>query len=144
MTAVGTCAPTLGDRAPWRAVRNAAHMHAPPVVLRLHRWRSPGCLEPTLMRLPSLLLFTALSFTACADDPPPITGAHVNALTGAACVPDEATYVDRALRTRTTQLDCTAETTDIDHPEYCCEFPQPGCDGDGCCDADMVEPPGID
>lgn len=91
------------------------------------------------MRLPSLLLFAALGFGACTDSQPTITS-HTNAITGAACVPDEASYVDRALRTRTTALDCTGETTDIDHPEYCCEFPQPGCDASGCCDADIVEP----
>jgi hypothetical protein len=96
------------------------------------------------MRLPSLFLLAAtLSFTACSDETPS-TGSHVNAVTGAACTPDESTYVDRALRTRTTELDCTGETTDIDHPDYCCDFPQPGCDADGCCDSDLVEPPDID
>ena len=92
------------------------------------------------MRLPTLLLLAAaLGFGACTDETPAITQ-HTNALTGAACVPDPGSYMDRALLTRTTDIDCTGESTDIDHPDYCCRFPQPGCDADGCCDADLVEP----
>lgn len=92
------------------------------------------------MRLPTLLLLAAaLGFGACTDGPPTITE-HTNALTGGACVPDPETYMDRSLRTRTDELDCTGETTDVDHPNFCCNFPQPGCDADGCCDADIVEP----
>ena len=96
------------------------------------------------MRLTSLLfvLTTALGFGACTDSTPAVT-THTNAITGAACVPDDSTYVDRALLTRETAIDCTGETTDVDHPNYCCKVPQPGCDADGCCDSDLVEP-GID
>jgi hypothetical protein len=89
----------------------------------------------------AFLLAAALGFGACADTPSVTT--HTNALTGGACVPDEDTYVDRALLTRETDIDCTeqGDTTDVDHPDWCCKFPQPGCDADGCCDEDLVKPP---
>jgi hypothetical protein len=94
----------------------------------------------------SLLLVLPLAFTvtACADNDEPVVDSHINALTGAACVPNPETYMDRTLRVRTTPIDCTGHTTDIDHPDWCCKFPQPGCDADGCCDEDIVEPPGPD
>ncbi len=93
--------------------------------------------------LSALTLLLALSFgaPACTDSRPEVDS-HTNALTGAACVPDVETYMDRRLRTRVTPIDCTGETTDIDHPEWCCKFPQPGCDANGCCDDDLVEPMG--
>jgi hypothetical protein len=107
----------------------------------LHTSRLPGCLEAN-MRLSSLLLVVAaLGFSACTDDT--TTTTHTNALTGASCTPDEVTYMDRGQRSGEIPLDCTGETTDIDHPTYCCRFPQAGCDADGCCDSDLVEP-GID
>jgi hypothetical protein len=98
------------------------------------------------MRLiPRLGLLLALGFAAPAcTDPEPTVETHVNALTGAACVPDVDSYMDRRLRTRTTPIDCTGETTDIDHPNWCCKFPQPGCDSNACCDSDIVEPVGPD
>ncbi len=98
------------------------------------------------MRLPTLLpFFLALGFAApaCTDAEPEVNE-YIHAMTGAACVPDATTYMDLRLRTRTTTLDCVGETTDIDHPDYCCRFPQPGCDAQGCCDSDIVEPIGPD
>jgi hypothetical protein len=91
----------------------------------------------------TLLLALSFSTTACTD-PELTVDTHVNALTGAACVPDVDSYMDRRLRTRTTPIDCTGETTDIDHPNWCCKFPQPGCDANACCDQDIVEPVGPD
>lgn len=93
----------------------------------------------------SVLLALALTVTACTDNnDEPVVDSHISALTGAACVPNPETYMDRTLRVRTTPIDCTGHTTDIDHPDWCCKFPQPGCDADGCCDEDIVEPPGPD
>jgi len=96
------------------------------------------------MRLLALLsaLAITLTFAASCTEPEPTVETHVNALTGAACVPDAATYMDRRLRTRVTPIDCVGETTDIDHPNWGCKFPQPGCDANACCDEDIVEPVG--
>lgn len=88
----------------------------------------------------AVLASTTLAF-ACTE-PEPTVDTYVNALTGAACVPDTATYMSRQLRTRVTPIDCVGETTDIDHPNWCCKFPQPGCDANACCDEDIVEPVG--
>jgi hypothetical protein len=91
----------------------------------------------------TLLLALVVTTSSCTD-PEPTVDSHVNALTGVACVPDADTYMDRRLRTRTTPIDCVGETTDIDHPNWCCKFPQPGCDANACCDEDIVEPVGPD
>jgi hypothetical protein len=91
----------------------------------------------------SILIALTFNLSACTDSEP-VVDSHVNALTGAACVPDAETYMDRNLRTRVTPIDCTGTTTDIDHPNWCCKFPQPGCDANGCCDEDIVEPVGPD
>ena len=89
------------------------------------------------------LLALTIAFTAPAcTEPEPTVDTWVNAVTGAACVPDAETYMDRQLRTRVTPIDCMGETTDIDHPNWCCKFPQPGCDANACCDSDIVEPVG--
>ena len=102
-----------------------------------------------------------LGFAGCSSEEP--TGTHINALTGAVCEPN-ATYLprphaqgggdggaqcqgtgpgDNCDDLHSGKIDCirdgnSGQGDDRKHP---CTFPQPGCDANGCCDGDMVDPP---
>jgi hypothetical protein len=104
------------------------------------------------------LLFSTLlalgAFTGCAQDS---TGEHVNALSGEACEPDTDSYMAREAPAHcqgtsngdncddlhSGKIDCIGDgnSGQGDDKKHNCEFPQPGCDEDGCCDEDIVEPP---
>ena len=106
----------------------------------------------------------ALGLAGCTSQEP--VGTYVNALTGAICVPS-ASYEPRGSGVahgngqgggntcqgtgpgdncddlHSGKIDCigdgnSGQGDDRKHP---CEFPQPGCDDQGCCDGDMVDPP---
>lgn len=88
---------------------------------------------------------------------------HVNALTGEVCVPDSS-YIPRAKPAHANngqghecqgtsngdncddlssgKIDCIGDgnSGQGDDKKHNCEFPQPGCDENGCCDEDMVDP----
>jgi hypothetical protein len=90
---------------------------------------------------------------ACA----PQTSEHVNALSGEACEPDPTTYIAREAPAHcqgtsngdncddlhSGKIDCIGDgnSGQGDDKKHDCEFPQPGCDEDGCCDEDLVDPP---
>jgi hypothetical protein len=102
--------------------------------------------------------FAALGFTGCAAEN---VSTHINALTGEECTPD-ATYMprphgnghggeqcqgtgpgDNCDDLHSGKIDCigdgnSGQGDDRKHP---CDFPQPGCDANGCCDGEIVEPP---
>ncbi len=101
------------------------------------------------------LLFSLLAtfgLAACADS----TSSYRNALTGESCEPDVSTYLprepppqcqgtsngDNCDDLHSGKIDCigdgnSGQGDDRKHP---C-FPQPGCDDQGCCDDDLVDPP---
>ena len=97
-----------------------------------------------------LSLVAALGLAACTDGEPSTSatdGQYLNALTGAPCNLDRVSYKARSTFGATTvALNCIGKQLhqpgEGDHPEgdTCCEFPQPGCDANACCEADMVEP----
>ena len=108
------------------------------------------------MKSSLISILAALAFAGCADN----TKRHVNALTGEACEPDEQTYMPRQNNGNGNQcqgtgpgdncddlssgkIDCIGDgnSGQGDDKKHDCEFPQPGCDEDGCCDDDIVEPP---
>jgi hypothetical protein len=109
------------------------------------------------------LAFAALGFAGCSSDS---TATHINALTGQLCIPN-GTYLplahpnvngqagdggaqcqgtgpgDNCDDLHSGKIDCigdgnSGQGDDKKHP---CEFPQPGCDDQGCCDGDIVETP---
>jgi len=101
-------------------------------------------------------LFCALGFAACA----PNSGSYINALTGEECTPDSQSYIPRKAHDpgqcqgtsngdncddlHSGKIDCIGDgnSGQGDDKKHNCEFPQPGCDENGCCDDDMVDPPG--
>jgi hypothetical protein len=102
----------------------------------------------------SFSLFCALGLGACFS---PDTGTHVNALTGEECEPDSTSYIPREAPDHcqgtsngdncddlhSGKIDCIGDgnSGQGDDKKHNCEFPQPGCDENGCCDDDMVDPP---
>lgn len=92
--------------------------------------------------LVSLLAITSLAALGCASDS--ATGSYSNAVTGVDCRPDPESYTPHDPDAPPT-VDCSTPHDDVPQPgEPCCEFPQPGCDKDGCCDDDVIvepEPP---
>ncbi|MBK9033360.1 MAG: hypothetical protein IPL61_19160 [Myxococcales bacterium] len=82
-------------------------------------------------------LLIAVATLGCAG--PPSTGAHVDAITGLACTIDPGSYqpLDPALPTP--HVACGPHDDVEPHPAGCCEFPQPGCDRNGCCDDEVVD-----
>lgn len=94
----------------------------------------------------AFVLFSMLSMSfgaiACGGEPP--LRAHVNALTGETCEPDDS-YVPRDPDRPEPRVDCSGHD-DVEPPPggFCCEFPQPGCDANGCCDDDIVVDDGED
>jgi hypothetical protein len=115
-----------------------------------------------MRRIISAMLLS-LAVTACAADSP--TGTHVNALTGEECTPN-AKYIprdkpadaqdgpkndkcqgttngDNCDDLSSGKIDCIGDgnSGQGDDKKHNCQFPQPGCDDQGCCDGDMVEPP---
>jgi hypothetical protein len=105
------------------------------------------------------LLFAAaiaVSAIACGTD----LSTHVNALTGERCEPD-GSYQPKPKKAPTNpkcqgtsngdncddlssgKIDCIGDgnSGQGDDKKHNCEFPQPGCDENGCCDDDIVEPP---
>ena len=92
--------------------------------------------------LVSLLAITSLAALGCASDSS--TGSYSNAVTGVDCRPDPASYKPHDPDPPAT-VDCSTPHDDVPQPgEPCCEFPQPGCDKEGCCDNDVIvepEPP---
>ena len=59
---------------------------------------------------------------------------------------DRVSYQPRVAASQAEPLDCIGKHIEAKlHPDdvpTCCQFPQPGCDANGCCDADLVEPEG--
>jgi hypothetical protein len=106
----------------------------------------------------SNLLFVAwfAAVIGCGTD----TSTHVNALTGEACEPN-ASYTphphsephdDRCQGTShgdncddmsSGKIDCIGDgnSGQGDDTKRGCQFPQPGCDDQGCCDGDLVHVP---
>ena len=98
----------------------------------------------------------SLAVSACAEPP---RGTYVNALTGEECTPDSRSYVPRAAGgndqcqgtsngdncddLHSGKIDCIGDgnSGQGDDKKHNCDFPQPGCDEDGCCDGDIVDPP---
>ena len=101
------------------------------------------------------MLFVTAS---CGTD----TSTHVNALTGQVCTPN-ASYQPKPAHTNgngngrcqgtsngdncddlsSGKIDCIGDgnSGQGDDKKHNCQFPQPGCDEDGCCDDDIVDPP---
>jgi hypothetical protein len=119
--------------------------------------------KPFLGHLLATVAFAALGLGGCTADN---TSSYVNALTGAVCTP-APTYMpkphghshagdhgggaqcqgtgpgDNCDDLHSGKIDCigdgnSGQGDDRKHP---CTFPQPGCDDQGCCDGDMVDPP---
>lgn len=91
------------------------------------------------MRAFVLPLLLSSSLVACGGEP--TLRAHVNALSGEACEPDD-TYEPRDPDAPDPHVDCTGHDDVEPAPEGpCCTFPQPGCDEHGCCDDDIVVDP---
>jgi len=106
--------------------------------------------------------FATLGLTGCGASEP--TSSYVNALTGAACTPTDS-YMprpnshanehatgaqcqgtgpgDNCDDLHSGKIDCIGDgnSGQGDDRNHECTFPQPGCDADGCCDGDMVDPP---
>src|SRR5687768_4402944 len=102
-----------------------------------------------------------LGLTGCSSEK---VSSHVNAVTGAECAPD-GSYLPRPERgngngrggercegtgpgdncddLHSGKIDCIGDgnSGQGDDRRHNCEFPQPGCDANGCCDDDIVEPP---
>ncbi len=101
-------------------------------------------------------LFTCLA--GCGAD----LSTHVNALSGQTCEPDSS-YMPRAHTSNgngggdqcqgtgpgdncddlhSGKIDCIGDgnSGQGDDKKHNCMFPQPGCDENGCCDDDIVEP----
>jgi hypothetical protein len=116
--------------------------------------------KKTLRTMLAAFAFATLGLAAgCTSE---ITGSHVNALTGAVCTPDR-TYIPREAGgarggndkcqgtgpgdncddLSSGKIDCIGDgnSGQGDDKKHNCEFPQPGCDENGCCDDDIVEPP---
>jgi len=87
------------------------------------------------------------------------TGTHVNALTGQSCEPNGSympkqgpPHNDKCQGTSngdncddlsSGKIDCIGDgnSGQGDDKKHNCQFPQPGCDDQGCCDGDLVDPP---
>jgi hypothetical protein len=68
------------------------------------------------------------------------TGSHVNAITGAACTVDPGSYMPPDPNADGPTVNCSAHHDDVPQPgDECCEFPQPGCDDQGCCDEEVID-----
>jgi hypothetical protein len=101
---------------------------------------------------PMLLLcaLAAAALAACADGGSPTTARYLNALTGQGCELDRASYLSRTVASAAAPLDCLghhAHASGEPQPEPgpdepCCQFPQPGCDRNACCEPELVEPEG--
>ncbi len=93
-----------------------------------------------------LSLLAALGLASCTDtdSTTSTSGQYLNALTGEVCNLDRVTYMPRLQASPIVAVDCIGKHIEqhvegVDGP--CCEFPQPGCDGDACCDGEVVIPP---
>jgi hypothetical protein len=107
----------------------------------------------------SAVALAALAMAGCTSGE--ITGSHVNALSGAVCTPNDS-YMPRAPHGNggndkcqgtgpgdncddlsSGKIDCIGDgnSGQGDDKKHNCDFPQPGCDEQGCCDDDMVEDP---
>jgi hypothetical protein len=112
------------------------------------------------------LFLAALGFSACVGGTESV-GGHVNALTGKVCEPNDSytprpetrggrgngqggndqcqgtSNGDNCDDVHSGQIDCIGDgnSGEGDDRKHNCEFPQPGCDDEGCCDDDMVPPP---
>jgi hypothetical protein len=85
-----------------------------------------------------VVLMSVLFAAACNDAP--ATARYVDAITGEACDLDPGSYMPRDPTAPDPRVDCTHHD-DVEPPGgHCCEFPQPGCDRNGCCDVDVVVP----
>jgi len=116
----------------------------------------------TFRTLLAAIAFATLGLTACAAED---VSSQVNALTGQVCTPNAA-YMPRAHGNsaqaqgggaqcqgtgpgdncddlHSGKIDCIGDgnSGQGDDKKHNCEFPQPGCDDEGCCDEDIVEPP---
>lgn len=113
----------------------------------------------------TILLAAVITLGACATDidTAPESGKYINALTGETCTPD-GTYLlgpgngngngnrcqgtgngDNCDDLASGQIDCIGDgnSGQGDDKKHECEFPQPGCDANACCDHDIVaQPPG--
>ena len=103
----------------------------------------------------SFSLFCALGLAAACSSSGERT--HVNALTGEECEPDSTSYIPREAPAHcqgtsngdncddlhSGKIDCIGDgnSGQGDDKKHNCEFPQPGCDENGCCDDDIVDPP---
>lgn len=107
------------------------------------------------MRL--LFSLTLALFAACS----PSVDTHVNAYTLEACEPAKASYMpkekangndkcqgtgngDNCDDLSSGKVDCIGDgnSGQGDDKKHNCQFPQPGCDENGCCDEDVVADPG--
>jgi hypothetical protein len=121
--------------------------------------------DSSIRHLLIAVALAALGLAGCTAEEP--TGTHVNALTGAICTPTDS-YMprpnshanangggaqcqgtgpgDNCDDLHSGKIDCigdgnSGQGDDRKHP---CTFPQPGCDAEGCCDGDMVDPPPVE
>jgi hypothetical protein len=102
----------------------------------------------------SLLLATLLvAGIGCGTD----TSTHINALNGRVCEPNGSykpkkhtndkcqgtSNGDNCDDLSSGKIDCIGDgnSGQGDDKKHNCQFPQPGCDDEGCCDDDLVDPP---
>ena len=108
------------------------------------------------MRSNLLLAMWFAAAIGCGTD----TSSHVNALTGETCEPNTSytphpqsgPHNDKCQGTSngdncddlsSGKIDCIGDgnSGQGDDKKHNCQFPQPGCDDQGCCDGDLVDPP---
>lgn len=89
----------------------------------------------------TILCTSALGFVvACGGSP--TLDRHIDAITGEECEIDPGSYEPRDPGAPPPRVDCSHHD-DVEPPHgTCCEFPQPGCDRNGCCDEEIVVDPG--
>jgi hypothetical protein len=104
----------------------------------------------------TILFAAVLALGACGSE----TGTYINALNGQACDPNgsyqpkppkkpatndkcQGTSVgDNCDDLSSGKIDCIGDgnSGQGDDKKHNCQFPQPGCDENGCCDEDLVDP----